>query len=466
MSTQANLGASALERKDFAAAIKHYTSALAEFPTSPDFYIKRSVAYQRSSPPQHNLALQDADSAVHYAYKRGKRELIATGQMRRGISLFGMKRWADAGQCFAWVRVKNDKEPGLEMWTKKAQVALEKAGEGAEGTNVSVVEIPEPSAATTNNHGPSAPARTASSGTSTIDASNSHKTKPVQGVQTPADKIRHEWYQTTDTVVVTLLAKGVPKDQATIDFHETSVSALYHAQRRVQAERCNYFKITISFPMPTGSTYDFSADPLFAPIDPTSSKSSIMSTKIELVLKKSTPGHKWKSLEGSHETRAGKDQPDQKPDEALEVHEKQATSNGSSGATSSDRQSSVPSYPTSSRTGPKDWDKLAAELSKKAKGKPDDADSTKQNGSQTTEQAPKAGENDDVSIDDDDDEGDQVHGFFKKIYANADPDTRRAMMKSYQESNGTALSTNWAEVGKAKMETTPPDGMVARQWNE
>eukprot|EP00889_Picochlorum_renovo_P001480 jgi/Picre1/28510/NNA_003914.t1 len=45
-----------------------------------------------------------------------------------------------------------------------------------------------------------------------------------------------------------------------------------------------------------------------------------------------------------------------------------------------------------------------------------------------------------------DNQGDDVMGFFKKIFADADDDTRKAMMKSYQESGGTALSTNWADV--------------------
>ena len=64
----------------------------------------------------------------------------------------------------------------------------------------------------------------------------------------------------------------------------------------------------------------------------------------------------------------------------------------------------------------------------------------------------------------DDDGNDPVDGFFKKLYAGADADTRRAMMKSYQESNGTALSTNWDEVGKGKVETSPPEGMEAKNW--
>jgi len=48
--------------------------------------------------------------------------------------------------------------------------------------------------------------------------------------------------------------------------------------------------------------------------------------------------------------------------------------------------------------------------------------------------------------------GDPVDGFFKKLYAGADDDTRRAMIKSFTESNGTSLSTNWGEVGKGKVQ--------------
>jgi suppressor of G2 allele of SKP1 len=47
-----------------------------------------------------------------------------------------------------------------------------------------------------------------------------------------------------------------------------------------------------------------------------------------------------------------------------------------------------------------------------------------------------------------------------------DEDTKRAMMKSFQESGGTQLSTNWKEVGKQKMEVKPPEGQEWRDWKQ
>ncbi|KAK3008265.1 hypothetical protein RJ639_014951 [Escallonia herrerae] len=57
-----------------------------------------------------------------------------------------------------------------------------------------------------------------------------------------------------------------------------------------------------------------------------------------------------------------------------------------------------------------------------------------------------------------------LNKFFRDIYQDADEDTRKAMRKSFTESNGTVLSTNWKEVGEKKVEGSPPDGMEMKKW--
>jgi suppressor of G2 allele of SKP1 len=166
--------------------------------------------------------------------------------------------------------------------------------------------------------------------------------------------------------------------------------------------------------------------PLYDEVNPAESSFSILSTKIEVKLAKGTSGRKWADLEA----------PEPSP----------AAGAGDSGPTGvmPEAKTEQPSYPTSSKTGPKDWDKVAKELTSRPKKK-SSADKGKD---------AEGGEEQEFESDDEGD--DPVNHFFKKLYKDADEDTRRAMMKSYVESNGTALSTNWKEVGKAPVETSPP----------
>lgn len=64
-----------------------------------------------------------------------------------------------------------------------------------------------------------------------------------------------------------------------------------------------------------------------------------------------------------------------------------------------------------------------------------------------------------------DDDDNDVNTLFKKIYSEGSDEVRKAMNKSFMESGGTVLSTNWKDVGKDKVEVKPPEGLEWKKWD-
>jgi suppressor of G2 allele of SKP1 len=165
--------------------------------------------------------------------------------------------------------------------------------------------------------------------------------------------------------------------------------------------------LSASVKLPTGSEYSLELD-LQHPINPQKSATKILTTKVELKMTK-VGAIRWTALEGGVTAPAVKSVP-------------QASSSSST------------SYPTSSRSGAtRDWDKLVADIKQEEKDEKLEGEAA-------------------------------LNKFFREIYGNASDETKRAMNKSFVESGGTVLSTNWSEVGQGPVEMKPPDGMEFKKY--
>lgn len=59
-----------------------------------------------------------------------------------------------------------------------------------------------------------------------------------------------------------------------------------------------------------------------------------------------------------------------------------------------------------------------------------------------------------------------LNALFQKIYAEGTDEVKRAMNKSFVESGGTVLSTNWKEISSKQTPVKPPDGLEYRKWQD
>jgi suppressor of G2 allele of SKP1 len=147
--------------------------------------------------------------------------------MRRAIALFSLGRFGDARLCFTWVRKLNEKEKGLGMWQAKVVQEYDKLDENAAERKTTIKETPDKveRVVPAESHSEAVTSR----GTIKTGAAATPSSAPAVAAasalgQTPKEKIRHEWFQSSNKVTITIFAKNVPKDQADIQFTENSVS--------------------------------------------------------------------------------------------------------------------------------------------------------------------------------------------------------------------------------------------------
>ncbi|KAM6990685.1 LOW QUALITY PROTEIN: protein SGT1 homolog [Tautogolabrus adspersus] len=139
---------------------------------------------------------------------------------------------------------------------------------------------------------------------------------------------------------------------------------------------------------------------LLHPIIPQQSNFKILSTKVEFKMKK-TDAIRWEKLEG----------------EGQESNIKHFNPN---------------QYPTSSHYTRK-WDKMVVDISEEEKNEKLEGDAA-------------------------------LNKLFQQIYCDGTDEVKRAMNKSFMESGGTVLSTNWKDVGKRKVDVSPPDDAEFKKY--
>ncbi|CAN9503063.1 unnamed protein product [Ophioblennius macclurei] len=195
----------------------------------------------------------------------------------------------------------------------------------------------------------------------------------------PVPPVKHDWYQTESQVIVTVMAKNVPKDGVRVSFTEKEVYA--------------------TIQLASGENFDLHLH-LFHPILPQQSNFKILTTKVEIKMKK-MDGIRWEKLEGE-------------------------------GQESNIKHFNPHQYPTSSHYTRK-WDKMVVDLGEEEKNEKLEGDAA-------------------------------LNKLFQQIYSDGSDEVKRAMNKSFMESGGTVLSTNWMDVGKRKVDMSPPDDVEFKKY--
>ncbi|XP_066562766.1 protein SGT1 homolog isoform X2 [Amia ocellicauda] len=197
-------------------------------------------------------------------------------------------------------------------------------------------------------------------------------TGSATGKQAASANVKYDWYQTESQVIVTILVKNTTKDDVNIQFEERMLHA--------------------AIKLPSGEDFNLETH-LLHPIDPQQSTFKILSSKIEIKMRK-TEAIRWEKLEGE-------------------------------GAQACVKHFTPSQYPSSSHYT-KNWDKLVVDIKEEEKNEKLEGDAA-------------------------------LNKLFQQIYSDGSDEVKRAMNKSFMESGGTVLSTNWMDVGKRKVDVSPPD---------
>jgi tetratricopeptide (TPR) repeat protein len=227
--------------------------------------------------------------------------------LSKGEAMFNMEEYETAKVSFEkGLKVKGNtgkKAAVFQKWINKCDAELEDEVESQEEEEEEKVEATKTESSSTTTTPPPSPP------------------PPATTVPNPP-KFRHDWYQTFDAVVVTVMAKKQKSENVSVDITQSN--------------------LTIEIKLDDGSGSSFVLDlDLFDNIDPSQSSHRLSPFKLEVTLRKKE-SYQWTSLEASDATLAARIQ------------------NNSSSGTVPVSSTSVPSAYASK----KDWNAIERQIKK------------------------------------------------------------------------------------------------------
>lgn len=428
-----SLGDSHYVDENYDDAVNAYAAAITLF-RKPDVarHIRalshRSAAFYKLA--RYEEALQDARDSLDLFSKKKSSVVLRTGSTegeifhrRAGLALFQMKRYQESKEALQMAaqlaslnkRTTNRYDSMLNECDAKLTHSKKIEPFGATAPSIitpSSMKVEKKATGKVHQKLPSSPKSSPTRASKEIynAAFISPPTTSKRSITAP----KYQYYQSDNVMTISILETGAREEDLTVRLEPTRLHVILKKN---------------------GSDFTIISGALYSEIDVQKSKVVFKPEKILLKLRKVDP-YEWHELLGKADDSStekarsiGSDQ-SKKDAQGVGNIDDDAVPSVENATISNDKNKSRP------YTSHRDWDAIEKNIILEEKNEKPEGDEA-------------------------------MNKLFKQIYADASEDTRRAMIKSYQTSGGTVLSTNWDEVKKKdyEKERTAPEGVEWKNWN-